>query len=205
MNFAIFTVVPTWVLVHLRPKEEFLRPSWIVTSQMSNTKDPTSTANCLYQVGSGNQRWPWVNRHAGHESCIWTAEVAKTHPCTLAYFEVLFNPSPPNLELAYMKKRRRKNTIWCTLELSVKPCSLGPVLHPSFDAASPLGCCPQSNRLFSYLPTWPNVDMAKCQLMRLMTLKGLFEVSWWTSGLSDNCNLHCPPSWQLQTSKGYLK
>jgi hypothetical protein len=26
----------------------------------------------------------------------------------LAYFEVLFYPSPPNLELAYMKKRRRK-------------------------------------------------------------------------------------------------
>jgi hypothetical protein len=35
-------------------------------------------------------------------------EVAKTHPCTLAYFEVLFYPSPPNLELAYMKKKKKE-------------------------------------------------------------------------------------------------
>jgi hypothetical protein len=33
------------------------------------------------------------------------------------------------------------------LELSVKSCSLGPELHPSFDASSPPGCCRQSNEI----------------------------------------------------------
>jgi len=32
-----------------------------------------------------------------------------------------------------------------TIELSLKSCPVGPELHPSFDASSPLGCCPQSH------------------------------------------------------------
>jgi hypothetical protein len=103
MNCGIFTVVPTWVLVHLRPKEEFLSPVRCQTLRIL----PQLPTACI-KWGSENQRWPWVNRHAGPESCVWTAELAKTHPCKRAYFEVLFYPSPPNLELAYMKKRRRK-------------------------------------------------------------------------------------------------
>jgi len=33
------------------------------------------------------------------------------------------------------------------LELSVNSCPIGPELHPSFDASSPLGCCPQSHEI----------------------------------------------------------
>jgi len=32
-----------------------------------------------------------------------------------------------------------------TIELSLKSCPVGPELHPSFDASSPPGCCPQSH------------------------------------------------------------
>jgi hypothetical protein len=34
-----------------------------------------------------------------------------------------------------------------TIELSLKSCSAGPELHPSFDASSPVGRCPQSHEL----------------------------------------------------------
>ncbi len=33
------------------------------------------------------------------------------------------------------------------LQLSVKSCPVGPELHPSFDASSPPGCCPQSHEV----------------------------------------------------------
>jgi len=33
------------------------------------------------------------------------------------------------------------------IELSVKSCPVAPELHPSFDASSPPGCCPQSHEI----------------------------------------------------------
>jgi hypothetical protein len=35
------------------------------------------------------------------------------------------------------------------LELSVKSCPVGPELHPSFDASSHTGSCPQSHEIAS--------------------------------------------------------
>jgi hypothetical protein len=42
------------------------------------------------------------------------------------------------------KTQEESEKLLFTLELSVKSCPVGPELHPSFDASSPPGCCPQS-------------------------------------------------------------
>ncbi len=41
----------------------------------------------------------------------------------------------------------RKGEYNLILELSIKLCPVGPDLHPSFDASSPPGCCPQSHEI----------------------------------------------------------
>ncbi len=98
------------------------------------------------------------------------------------------------------------------VELPVKSCPLGPELHPSFDASSPHGCCPQSNEILSNkdmkywdsgLNAWNDATLESINRYTFGQSRKLYAFFVWISWKYKHWNLlEIPKPKQIELNQG---